>query len=215
MELSDAEAFIKLVASEYDRRQSLLPENDNSGLAYDQWMFTDLPFLHDLCVLYLIAVRHHIERRLLHFATRATEHGSRIKKSDYESRQKQLLTLPQGKRWKEIEKRLTPNRCARYSSVEALRLLANSYKHDPLLRPDKELLGHLQLDTNLSYAPIPESLALQKGLARVVGLADDAHFLKITQKFIDHTEEFLKDVEVKNKLSTVNWGRFSFADVAH
>jgi hypothetical protein len=56
MDISDAKAFIDLVNAEYKRRWDLLPEDDDgTGYNYDQWMFTDLPFLHDLCMLYMIA----------------------------------------------------------------------------------------------------------------------------------------------------------------
>jgi hypothetical protein len=216
MDLTDAKAFITLVAAEYKRRADLLPEDDDgTGYAYDQWMFTDLPFLHDLCILYLVAVRHHIERRLLFFATCATGHGNKIKRADFERAQRSLLALPQGKRWKEIARRLKPTQCARYSSVEALRLLANSYKHDPRLQPDMDLVRHLGLDEKLIYAPLPESFELKRGLARIVGLPDDSRFAEITQKFVEHADEFLKDVQAKNVLSPVNWGRVSLTEFAH
>ncbi|PYT27287.1 MAG: hypothetical protein DMG58_20615 [Acidobacteria bacterium] len=59
MDLTHAKAFINLVTAEYKRRADLVPEDENgTGCPYDQWMFTDLPFLHDLCILYLVAVRH-------------------------------------------------------------------------------------------------------------------------------------------------------------
>ncbi|MGH9444355.1 MAG: hypothetical protein ACRD3O_01235 [Terriglobia bacterium] len=67
MDLTDAQAFIDLVSREYERREALLP-GGGDGAGYDQWVFTDLPFLHDVCILYLVAVRHHIDRRLLFLA---------------------------------------------------------------------------------------------------------------------------------------------------
>lgn len=43
MDLTDAKAFINLISAEYKRRADLLPEDDEgTGYAYDQWMFTDL-----------------------------------------------------------------------------------------------------------------------------------------------------------------------------
>ena len=50
---SDAKAF--LINAEKQRRFSLLPKDEGTGIAYDHWMFTDLPFLHDLGILNLVA----------------------------------------------------------------------------------------------------------------------------------------------------------------
>jgi len=216
MDLTDAKAFINLITAEYKRRADLLPQDDDgTGYAYDQWMFTDLPFLHDLCILYLVAMRHHIERRLLFLATCALGHGKKIKRSEFEGEQKILLAMPHGKRWKEIDRRLQPKKCARYTSVEALRLLANSYKHNPRLQPDIELVRHLGLDEKLVYAPIPESFEVKKGLARIVGLPEDSRLSEITEMFVAHAGEFLKDVQARNVLSPVNWGRVSLTEFAH
>ena len=214
MESSDAKAFIDLVTKEARRRETLLEDAD-PDYAYDHWMFTDLPFLHDLSLLFLVAIRHHVERRLLYHAACATGHGNAIKRAEYDVRLKALLTLPLGKRWKEIDARLNPTMCARYKSVEALRLLANSYKHDPRNQPDRELIVFLGLDTKLTYATLPESGELQKGLALLVGLPDKAGYADITERFVEHAEEFLKEVQSRNLLSKVNWGRVSLIDFAH
>lgn len=122
MDVKDAKAFVNLITAEAKRRRYLLPEDGEAAI--DQWMFTDLPFLHDLCVLYLIALRHHIERRLLFFASCALRGGKRIKHSEFKSERDKLRAM-KGKLWKEIDRRLQPSKCARYSSVEALQLLAN------------------------------------------------------------------------------------------
>jgi hypothetical protein len=214
MEISDAKSFVNLVTEEARRREALLKDAD-PDYAYDQWIFTDLPFLHDLSLLFLVAIRHHVERRLLYFAACATGHGSAIKRAEYELRMKALLALSLGKRWKEIEARLSPTKCAHYASIEALRLLANSYKHDPRNQPDKELIVLLGLDTKLTYATLPESGELQKGLALLVGLPAKAGYAEITERFVEHAEEFLKDVQSRNLLSKVNWGRVSLIDFAH
>jgi hypothetical protein len=214
MEVSDFKAFIALVTAEARRREELL-KDVHPDYAYDRWMFTDLPFLHDLSLLFLVAIRHHIERRLLYFAACATGHGNPIKRSEYDLRMQALLKMPLGKRWKEIDARLTPTQCARYKSIEALRLLANSYKHDPRNEPDKELIDYLGLDTKLTYAPLPESAELQKGLALLVGFPEKTGYADVTERFVEHAEEFLKDVQSRNLLSNVNWGTVSLTDFAH
>ena len=214
MEISDAKAFINLVTGEALRRQALLKDAD-PDFAYDQWMFTDLPFLHDLSLLFLVAIRHHIERRLLYFAACAAGHGNPIKRAEYDERTKELLRMPQWKRWKEIETRLAPAQCVRYKSIEALQLLANSYKHDPRKQPNKKLISCLGLDAKLTYAPLPESGEIQKGLALLVGLPAKAGYGDITERFVEHAEELLEDVQSRNLLSKANWGMVSLTDFAH
>ena len=95
MESSDAKAFINLVTEEARRREALLDDAD-PNYAYDQWMFTELPFLHDLSLLLLVAMRHHIERQLLYLAACAAGHGNTINRNEYDVRLKELLTLPLG-----------------------------------------------------------------------------------------------------------------------
>jgi hypothetical protein len=151
----------------------------------------------------------------LFYAACALGHGNELQPIDFEAEQKTLLALPNNKRWREIEKRLQVTQCVRYASVEALRLVANSYKHDPRLQPDIELIRHLGLDEKLIYAAIPESFELKKGLARVVGLPDDSLFVDITQRFVEHVAEFLKDLQAKSVLSPVALGKVSLTDFAH
>jgi len=41
MDLTDAKAFIDLITAEYKRRAESVPQDDDgTGYAYDQWMFT-------------------------------------------------------------------------------------------------------------------------------------------------------------------------------
>lgn len=212
MDTSDATAFVNLVTAEMERRRKLLPEDDDgTAYAYDRWMFTDLPFLHDLCLLYLVALRHHIERRLFFFAVCATRAGKPIKKATFYRRQRELKK----KGWKEIARRLKPDGAVHYASVEGLRLLANSYKHDPRKEPGKDLIKYLKLNQRLTYAEIPESGELQKGLSRLVGLPDAAGYAEITERFGEHADAFLKDIETRNKLSKVKWGMVSLIKFAH
>lgn len=212
MDVSDAKDFLRLVSAECERRAALLPEGDDG---YHQWMFTDLPFLHDLCILYLIAVRHHVERQLLFFASQATEHGNRITHEEFIAVRDSIATKRAGS-WKEIVTRLKPETCARYETMETLRLLANSYKHDPHMKPMKELLERLRLDTTRNYMPLPESFALKEGLARFVGLPDDADFWTITHRYVEHAEEFLNAVKTQNRLSPIKPRRFDFrTDIGH
>jgi hypothetical protein len=214
MDPRDAKAFVDLLVTEANRRRALLPDDDGTGLAYDIWT-SDLAFLHDLSLLYLVALRHHIERRLLFYAVCATGHGKPIKRATFVKRHRVLQKLHMGKRWNEIDRRLNPSHAAHYRSVEALRLLANSYKHDPRKQPAKELIKYLKLNQRLLYAELPESGELQKGLARLLDLTDKAGYADIVERFVEHSEEFLKDVAARNKLSSVHWGEISLVKFAH
>jgi hypothetical protein len=196
MEFSDAKAFIELVSAESLRRDGLLDAED-SDYAYDHWMFTDLPFLHDLCLLFLIAVHHQVERRLLYLAARVTADGKILTSNEFQKRRTELNGLSIQKRGVEVKRRLEPQACSRYASVEALRLLANAYKHDPDAAPDRKLVRHLGLDEALTYASLPESRELQKAMARLVGLNERSGFAAITEAFVKHAEEFLEDVQTR------------------
>ena len=99
--------------------------------------------------------------------------------------------------------------------VQALRLLANAYKHDPGKAPSVKLLTHLRLDPTLTYAQLPESGDLQKGLALVAGLPGDAEYCEIAERFVEHVQEFLTDVRTHNALSRVKGGRASLTDFDH
>jgi hypothetical protein len=213
MDIRDAKAFVDMLDAEAKRREASLPEDDGTGLAYDVWTFTDLPFLHDFSLLYLVALRHHIERRLLYYAVCATGHGRPIKRATFVKRQRELLNMPH--RWKEIEKRLKPSGAKHYHSVEALRLLANSYKHDPRKEPAKDLIGYLKLNQRLTYAELPESRELQKGLARLLDLPDQAGYAEIVMRFAERSSDFLEDIVTKNKISPVQWGVVSLTRFAH
>jgi hypothetical protein len=137
MELTDARAYLDVIKAEEQRRAQLLP--DHPDAAYDRWFFYDAPFINELCIVFLVALRHHIERRLIFLAACAADGGRPITKEEFLARVKELSNLKASARWDEISGRLTPDRCAHYHVIEALRHLANAYKHDPSLEPDDRL----------------------------------------------------------------------------
>jgi hypothetical protein len=213
MELTDARAYLDVIKAEEQRRAQLLP--DHPDAAYDRWFFYDAPFINELCIVFLVALRHHIERRLIFLAACAADGGRPITKEEFLARVKELSNLKASARWDEISGRLTPDRCAHYHVIEALRHLANAYKHDPSLEPDDRLLNHLGLDSNLRYASIPESGELQKRLGIIVGLPANTSYSDIATLFLERVQGFLDDVEARSAISAVKWGRVSMLDVAH
>lgn len=205
--------MVAVIRIEQERRLSKLKDED-PNIAYDQWLFTDEPFLNELCLMLLVTSRHQIERELVRLAARADEDGEEISGQQYQEKVKQLRkTNRKGKNigwdWMEISKRLKLEFYEKYKFIEALRLLSNSYKHDPSMEPDEELLSLLSLETGVNYAPFPESDALRKGFADFIGLKEDTDYCDIANQFVEIASNFLAEVESQTKLSKVNWGAVS------
>ena len=202
--------FLNVIRKNYEQRASLLRQ-EYPDIAYDQWQFTDLPFINELCLLVLIALRHQIERELVGLAARATGNGEEITGQQYTKnveklRIKTLKGNNTGWKWNDIESRLKLHSFENYKLMDALRLLVNLYKHDPTKTPSKELLKYLKLDIDVPYAPITESEKFRKGLASFIGLVEDADFCNITERFVEIANDFLTNVESKVILSKVNLG---------
>lgn len=89
--------------------------------------------------------------------------------------------------------------------INALRLLANCYKHDSSKSPDKKLLTALNLEIGANCAALPESDAVQAGLAVLIGLGNGADYCEIPERFVVIVDRFLEDVRGKTSISRVNW----------
>ena len=207
--------MIAVIRIEQERRLSKLKEED-SNIAYDQWVFTDEPFLNELCLMLLVTLRHQIERELVRLAAQADDGCEEISRQQFQEKVKQLRkTKQKGKNigwdWMEISKRLKLKFYEKYKFIEALRLLSNSYKHDPSMEPDEKLLSLLSLETGVNYAPLPESDVLRKGFADFIGLEEDADYCDIANQFVEIASNFLVEVESQTKLSKVNWGTASLS----
>ncbi len=204
MELTEARAFLTVIKTEELRRvESLDPECE-----YDEWL-GEAPFINELCLLFLVALRHHIERSLKHLAARALDNGVNLTKADYEERIHRKNSM------KQIEVRLDLPSCAHYPSAETLRLLANSYKHNCQKKPAADLLEHLKLDRHLDYSEIPESEALRRAIAYELGLSEHAGYIEVSERLVDHSYEFLKDIERRNVLSRIIRGPVSLTRSCH
>ena len=161
-----------------------------------------------------VTVVRHVEG-VLHFAACAADNGQKIDRAQYLARIDELRKMKKAKERSEIEKRLSLRSSSHHRAIEALRLLANAYKHDPRKQPTNKLIAHLGLHPTLAYAELSESDELQKGLARIVGLTGNAGYSAIAEGFVNHVEGFLYDVQTWTKLSIVKWGKVSFTDFAH
>ena len=200
--------MITVIRAEEQRRVSLLTDKD-PNFAYDQWVFKHEPFVNELCLMLLVTLRHQVERELIGLAARAADDGKEISVKQYQEKVKQLR---KGKAWDwtEIKNRLKLESCEEYASVEALRLLANSYKHDPSMEPSEDLLKWLNIETGVNYAPLPESDSLREGFAAFIGLEKGTTYCDIVDRFVDIASDFLANVQSRTKLSRVKWGAASF-----
>jgi hypothetical protein len=175
METRILKDMIAVIRTEQQRRESLLKDED-PNFANDQWLFRDAPFVNELCLMVLVTLRHQVERELVSVAARAANDGKEISRQQYQEKVREVRELVRRKGWKTINARLKLKSCEGHPCMEALRLLANSYKHHPLMEPDEELLRLLKLETGVNYAPLPESHSLQEGLAASIGLGKDAAY---------------------------------------
>ncbi len=215
METQLLKDMIAVIKAEQQRRSSLRADKDPDFASYDHRLSIDEPFVNELCLMLLVALNHEVERELVWLAARTADEGKEISVERYrENAQKVREALRKHGGWKKtIGATLNPESCEGYIYVEALRLLANSYKHDPSMKPDEELLKLLNLKTEFTYAPLPESPSLQNALAAFIGLETDAAYCDIAERFVGIASRFLEDVPSRTKLSPVKWGPITWSDI--
>jgi len=192
--------MISIIRAEEQRRAALLSGEDPEA-AYDQWLFRDAPFVNELCIILLVALRHRVERVLVSLAALSADGGREIEGEQYGYNVEQLRK-GRGWKWKEIDARLKPELSEFYRSMEALRLLANSYKHEHSERPAEDLKDFLGLP-RVDYDVLPASDLFRQKLAVFIGLGEDATYCDIADRFVDVAESFLKDVKSRATLSKI------------
>ena len=201
--------ILAVIKAEQQRRASLLVDVD-PNLANDLWLFRGEPFVNELCLMLLVALNHQIEGELVRVAARATN-DREISRDQYQ-KEVRKLARPGGR--ETINIRLKLESCTGHKSIQALRFLANSYKHHPSMEPNEKLLDWLNLEVGIPYAPLAESHALQEGLADFIGLGKDATFCDITEHFINIANGFLADVQKRTQMSRVQQVPVSLVDFA-
>lgn len=207
METRILQEMIGVVKAEQQRREAQLDTTD-SDYQYDRWQFVDLPFLSEMCLMILVALRHQVERELIRIAARSG--GHEISGAEYKANlQKERVLLRRKDGWRNLEKRLKLTSCHGGRYVEALRLLSNSYKHSPAMEPEKKLLQLLKLGTHVKYAPLPESNSLRGALGRFVGLGKDAAFCDIAEQLVREASCYVDAVQQKMTLSPIKRERVS------
>lgn len=207
MRIDIMKEIIEIIRKE-EQRRSLLLTGEDPSFARDRWLFVEEPFVNEMCLMFLVVLRHQLERELVGLAARVLDDKEEISRQEYEQ---EIENLRKGNRWdmKQIENRLNLKACKGYKSIETLRLLANSYKHDPLLVPEKKLLAWLEIEAGIKYASLPESDSLREGLAVFIGLSKSATYCDIAERFLGVATDFLLSIESGTRLSEVHWGHVS------
>jgi hypothetical protein len=209
MDFKTATEVIGVIRAERQRRLDRL-QGEDPDVFYDQWLFTDEPFVNEMCLMVLVALRHGVERKLVSFAACANA-GTTISNSQYRqnlAKQQKLFGGRGG--WAHLVATLglrpSPE-CER--SMETLRLLANCYKHQAGQTPTEQLLAHLSLPPKppeqlvVGYMSLPESHAFREGLAASVNLPKEADYCTIAEKFVDLANQFVKDAQHGARLARV------------
>ena len=179
-----------------------LPPEYQGDYQYDQWLSVDAPFVHELYLMVLVAVRHEVERELVKIAACLGEREITVE--EYRANvQEEVKLLGKGEGWKRLAGKLKLETCDPHKHLEALRLLANSYKHSPFMQPKEKLLRLLELETDVNYASLPESDALREALGCFIGLGKDAAFSDIAERFVDEASSFLDAVRRNVTLSPI------------
>src|SRR5713226_7182931 len=140
MDTKVARDTIQIIRKERKRRLSRL--SDHPDVANQQWRYSDGPFVNDLCLMLMVAIHHQVERELVGFAARMAGDGKPISEEQYQQRvqvEREYWRNRNTKR-KVVAKLKLMSFSEWDTSMETLRLLANSNKHHPSGKPDEGLL---------------------------------------------------------------------------
>lgn len=200
---------IGVIRNEKDRRYSLLKDKD-WDFEWEQWLFEDMPFVNEICLMLLVTLRHHVERELVGLAVLANNVYDEIDGQQYKKEKDKLKKKGNNWDWEKIKKRLNLESFSEYKFIEPLRQISNTHKHGLWVGPGKKLLEILGLNTNESYLSFPESDKFREGLAVFIGLSKkDADYCDITERFVDIAINYLESIKKKTKLSRKNFGIYS------
>jgi hypothetical protein len=174
-------SLTEFIRAEEDSRESLRASM-SAEAAHCQAIFHDAPLTNELYLLVLLFMWHEIEKEIvLMAALSSVQNSSPLTRDDYQKEVEHLGGMRYEKRKIEIERRLPALDARSWDLLDLLRLLANSFKHDPFDKPDHRLLKRLRLPENMNYASMAESGAVRSGLAQFLGIGDEATFSEIVE----------------------------------
>ena len=202
-------ALVELVKSEEHNRatarHSMSPDE-----AYYHATFHDTPLTNELYLLVLLFVWHHIEKEIVLLAAlSAVRSPSPITRDEYGKEVRRIEALGQGKRRKELEQLLPKIDTRDWDFLDTLRLLANSFKHDPFGKPKDVLLKRLGLSENMNYASLSESGAVRFGLGKFLGIRDDVEFSEIVEAVCKTCDRLLFLLRAATPLRSFEYERVS------
>jgi hypothetical protein len=199
-------SLIELVKAEELSREnarSLMP----ADAADYQATFRDTPLTNELYLLVLLFIWHEIEKEIVLIAALSgSQDASPITRDDYRKKVTRLEKLNQDRRKRELEKLLPALDPRAWDLLDVLRLLANSFKHDPFDKPKGVLIERLGLPKNMNYAPMSESGAVRFGLAKFLGIGDDASFSQIVDAVCKSCDRILLALRAGTPLRSFDTG---------
>src|SRR5438874_10308351 len=83
METQMFKDMIAVIKAEQQRRGTVLNDAD-ANFANDHWLFKDMPFINELCLMLMVALWHQVERELVRLAARAADGGREISGKQYQ-----------------------------------------------------------------------------------------------------------------------------------
>jgi hypothetical protein len=216
----DTRAFkdiIRVIREEEHAREPYLTDQ-HPDVAHDQRLFINKPFVNELGLMLLVRLSHQVERELLLLAERMPkDNREKISAATYRANvieRRKWLLKEKAKGWAKLYDELGVVG-GEPKPLAVLRYLANSYKHDPFMLPDSQLLRLLNLpkkrelfgrkppsyanqESDIFYAPLSESCLLQRGLADIFRLGENADYCDIAEQFVNFASTFL--VGLKNSM---------------
>lgn len=207
-------SMITVIATEEEMRKSIPSDADEAQYGYDEWRMEDWPLLNNMYLLVMVSIWHSIERDLVLLAARRGDPTSKIPFEEYKSCVTAIANTRQ--RLRRLKKELKLSAFSDWRALDALRLLANCYKHDPFNEPQDELLKALGLDRAACYASLNESPALCEAFCSALGLGAEAQYKDVAKAYLEIADRFIKEVRTKTPLRPHKARRVSFraADLA-
>lgn len=210
-----ARRMLALARQERDRRA----ENASQSPGYaEDWLLVDEPFVNEICLVVLVAVYHQIERELVLLGARIAPGRDVISHADYEANVQRIKAAVRDRPtngWQDLTRCLDLTNRPEWKSLQALRLIANGYKHDPFGGISGELLDHLGLSPTISespritYAGIADSLEFRERLAIYLGLAARSDYADIGEAFLSRAERFIGSIAELPQICRITSSRVS------
>jgi len=186
-------------------RSSMSPDD-----AYYRATFHDTPLTNELYLLVLLFLWHDIEKEMLLLAARSTaQNTTPISHDEYGKEIRRLASLKGEKIEKELRRLLPALDAAAWKLLDVLRLLANSFKHNPFDKPSSALLTKLGLGENLNYASLSESGAIRFGLGKFLGINEEATFSEIVDAVCKRCSGIVLMLEAGTPLRSFEHARVS------